>query len=221
MTPKRSGDAAKSLLYLLLMQDKRWWNQNSPHPALTSAFQRVLHSLPLSVIQCFHFLSPSALLSFLLAQRGLCYTLKASLCVCVCECVCWLETLLDQQIRVTRWKNKVSTETRRVRADCCRGPEAARVVCVAVCQWHPFLTADLDNLSDAVSFIKSSERDNEERIKLKQLLHGDTDGSLGGSCGCISQFSGPRFDWAHCICCPSVSLSLNGFQRLERSRKMT
>lgn len=89
MTPERSGDAAKSRLYLLLMQDKRWWNQNSPHPALTSAFQCVLHSLPLSVTQCFHFLPPSALLSFPLAQRGFCYTLKAPLCVYVCAFAGW------------------------------------------------------------------------------------------------------------------------------------
>lgn len=66
--------------------------------------------------------------------------------------------------------------------------------------------ADSDNLSDAVSFIKSSERDNEEGIKLKQLLHRDTDSSLGGSCGCISQFSGPRFGSLHLL---PVSLSFS------------
>lgn len=114
--------------------------KKSPRPALTSAFQRLLHSLPLSLIQHFHFLPPSSLLYFLLIQRAFCYSLKASFFACVCVSVfsgwkpCWTHR---SGFSGGRLRSQQRLIVRDPIVHGVRGHEC--VLCVAVCQCYHFL----------------------------------------------------------------------------------
>lgn len=141
-----------------------------------------------------------------------------SLHVCVCVCV-WWETLAEPQIRVLRWKNKgsalgfhstlFSSGSSCLRADRSRGQSVCRCVPLS----HSLKFWSLFSLCFTV---------HKEVKDLTVIKVVSSRGYCrGGSWGCSPQCSGPRFDWAHCICCTSVPTSPSGFLRLENSRNTT